>query len=700
MWTIRQNNGKYQLLHNGEVVSTHNSRNDAVLSGQSMSGNPNFTGAGSATRPSSGTGSQQGGGSGSGGTTGTGFSYDAWAKMPFEQQKHYYRYAARQAGFFEWREYAEARQKGLSAQDYYSQVGRQVLGGRAKLNASQYGKHIKEFDRIHKQNFKHVAKTFGQYFEGGAYDPDIFWGGIDRITGDMGSGVETAAGGPGARRPTTGPDVVRTGTGVANDINLQEILNTLQQGGAELPTHITLAPDAQTSAATPYLAAAQAGLRGGLPNLPTEGMFAEFLAGRNLLATHGQLNPIGNIVLGGQGNQQNYASPAPSLGAVAGGMSADPQPAGTNHVSAAALFQAQPMAQQAGYRSYSPQGGGVGSAVSGFLSSLPLGLGGMFNFLTGNSAKRQAALNKHIRNIQAQNLSDNIKLNWKSFGSDFAHHLRSWDIRGKQLGLNQQLDRARWTSEDWFKDNQFRTSEALRAQGFNLGQWRTQALGRLSDSKSRFDTQIGNMYGGAVSRAQINDLWASARLEGNTASLQHAISNGLTRTVGSIRDRLTDTRASLSDYMYVKNQQIEDQLYEASLHLDKQSAFRDVAKVTDAWREKVKMEERASKKLFRGNEVQEQMYKDKVAQKQYQAQLLASGDSRGPVEMADPIRARRVSALAKISGAEAMAAERLERLSTIGETIDMAQDAFVQDPSSWNQSKKILQYFMDNLEDQ
>ena len=631
------------------------------------------------------------------------FLYDEWAKMSFDQQRHYYRYAAVQEGYISWRDYAEARQQGVGPEEFYRRTGYlHHSGQRVKLNRAQYGKHIAQART--NRYLKQTEGLFPKYFSGGAYDRDVFWDAVTNIakrttrTGnpaDVFSGDSTS---------TVGGPVVRTGAELESKSVLDQILGAIGRPTVDQHGYNIQAP---TGAGNSYLAAAQAALRGEMPRVPSPGAFDEFARGQNLLASFDPtFRAGGDIRLGGAGPRA-YPTPPQGGGGLtplpggpmsAGGFMLGPQQPQPVPIAQKGSFNA-PGTGSRTYDTYTPSGGGVGDAIGGFLTSLPL-VGGFFDRLTGRSAARQAALNEHLRLIQASNLKENIKLNWKSFGHDFDHHLRTWGIRGKHLDLSQQLDRARWSSEDWFRDNQFRTSQALRARAFDLGQWRTQAIGRLGDSKARFDTNIGNMYGAAVTRQQINDLWASAQLEGTTANMQHAIANGLTRTVGNIRDRLTDTKESLIDYMYAKNQQIEDQLYEASLHLDRQSSFRDVAKITDAWREKVKMEERASKKLFRGNQVQEQMYKDKIAQKQYQAQLLMSGDSRGPVEMADPIRAKRIAALAKLSGAEAMAAERLERLDSIGSAIDMAQDAFVQDPSSWGQSKQILKFFMDNLEEQ
>ena len=66
---------------------------------------------------------------------------------------------------------------------------------------------------------------------------------------------------------------------------------------------------------------------------------------------------------------------------------------------------------------------------------------------------------------------------------------------------------------------------------------------------------------------------------------------------------------------------------------------------------------------------------------------------------ADPARAKRISALARLSGPANMAAEKLERLSVIGDTLDWVDDQNKQNPQSWNNSKKILKYFMDSYEE-
>ena len=366
---------------------------------------------------------------------------------------------------------------------------------------------------------------------------------------------------------------------------------------------------------------------------------------------------------------------------------------------------------------FTPQGGAgsafvsgvapAAGAVAGSLIAGPLGAiaGGLFGsiggiFAGGGNARRRTALNEFMRHVQANTLDMNVRRNWLNFGVDYTKHLRDWDIRDASLKGGRAIDQARWNAEDWFRDNQFAGTQQIQDAAFNVGQWRAQALGQLGDTKARFDTDLGNMFRTASTQQSVQRLWADTMLRLGASDAQHLIARNLENSVHGVRDNLKDTRESLSEYMYSKNQQLEDQLYAASLQLGEQAGIRDMSRVTDGWRQKVKMERRASQKLFRGNEQQEQAFKDKVARKQYQAQLLASGDSRGSVDFADPIRARRIAALAQLQGPYAMAAERLTRLDRIGTALDMVEDQFKDDPSSWYQSKKILQFMLDSLEDQ
>ena len=366
--------------------------------------------------------------------------------------------------------------------------------------------------------------------------------------------------------------------------------------------------------------------------------------------------------------------------------------------------QPNPMGQvpTGGYGTYRPTGGGAGEATANFVANLvPFGLLDVLKVpFMDDQSKRRTQLNNFIRDVQASNLHDNIKHNWVNWGIDYNKHVREWAVRDAALKGGQAIDIAQWNSEDWFRDNQFRMTQGLLARRFDMGQWRADQLGALNDKKARFDTNIGNMYRSQSTQLGLNKLWAQTALEGRVSDMNHAISRHLENSIVGVRNKLRDTREGLSDYMYARNQQIEDQLYEASLQLGENASIRDMQRVTDGWREKVKMESRAAEKLFRGDAIQEKAFQDKVARKQFQMQLLSSGDSRGSVAMADPMRAKRIASLSQLQGPAYMAAERLTRLSAIGTTLDMVEDKFKDDPRSWHQSKKILQFMLDALEEQ
>ena len=335
-------------------------------------------------------------------------------------------------------------------------------------------------------------------------------------------------------------------------------------------------------------------------------------------------------------------------------------------------------------------------AVQGVLDFV--GLGGLFGGNREAKAAREAYQKE--RRITWKHLQIANNRRWTNFGIDTGKVRRDQGIQDWFLNSQQGLDWQRWNEEDTINDQSFIRNLAFGNQSFDLGRWRYNTLGQLGDQKAWTDTNMANNFANAALSQNISTMLQRAGLEANTAVIANAISTNLINKVGAIQDATSDKKGALAKFAYEENQRIEDDLYAASVQLDKTGAKRDMARVLDGWNTKTKMENRANEKLFRGDQIQEQQFQNRVAQQQHKAKLLMSGaGARGPASKADPIRASRISALAKINGAQSMAAERMSKLAKIGETMDYVRDSVQQDPENWNQSKKQLQFLLDALDD-
>ena len=361
--------------------------------------------------------------------------------------------------------------------------------------------------------------------------------------------------------------------------------------------------------------------------------------------------------------------------------------------------------------------GGLHDAIDNTLGRIPI-VGGVLDFATdavqgvfdffglgslfGGNREAKQAREKYMkeRQITWRHLQIANNRRWTNFDIDSNHVRRNQAIQDLFLSLQQGLDRDKWNEEDLINDQSFIRNLGLSNVAFNLNRWRANTLGALGDQKAWTDTNIANNFANAALAQNINTMLQRAGLEANTAVIANAISTNLMKRVGAIQDATSDRKGALADFAYRGNQQIEDEAYATAVQLDKVGAKRDMMRVVDAWNTKAKMETRANEKLFRGDQIQQQRFQDRVAQQQHKAKLLMSGSgAKGSADKADPIRAQRISMLAKLNGAQSMAAEKLTKISKIGESLDFVRDSVQRDPENWNQSKKQLQFMLDALDD-
>ena len=361
--------------------------------------------------------------------------------------------------------------------------------------------------------------------------------------------------------------------------------------------------------------------------------------------------------------------------------------------------------------------GGLHDAIDNTLGRIPV-LGGVVDFATdavqgvfdffglgrlfGGNREAKKARNKYMkeRAITWKHLQVAQQRRWTNFGIDTNKVRRDQGIQDYFLGTQQGLDWNRWDTEDDISDQAFIRNMGFNNQQFNLGRWRYNALGQLGDNKMWTDTNIANTFANAQLAQNINTMLQRAGLEANSAVAANAISTNLMRRIGAIQDATSDKKGDLARFAYQENQRIEDDLYAASVQLDKTGTIRDMTRVVEGWNEKAKMEKRANEKLFRGDKLQEAAFKNKVAQQQHKAKLMMRGDGAvGTAAQADPIRAQRIGMLAKINGAQSMAAERIQKIMQIGTSLDYVQDSVEKDPANWGQSKKQLQFMLDQLDD-
>ena len=334
-------------------------------------------------------------------------------------------------------------------------------------------------------------------------------------------------------------------------------------------------------------------------------------------------------------------------------------------------------------------------AVQGVLDVV--GLGGIF----GGNREAKAAKEKYQkeRQITWKHMQIANNRRWTDNDSDTNKVRRDQTIQDWFLNSQQSLDGQRWNEEDAINDASFIQSLGFNNASFALDNWKFNTLGQLGDQKMWTDTNIANNFANARTAQNINIMMQRAGLEAETAIAANAISTNLIQRIGTIQDNVSDKKGALAKFAYEENQRIEDDLYAASVQLDKVGAKRDMERVLTGWDTKTKMEERANEKLFRGDQIQKERFEAKVAQQQHKAKLMMSAGSRGTAEQADPIRAQRISMLSKLNGVQSMAAERLGKLTQIGSSLDFVRDSVEQDPENWNQSKKQLQFMLDSLDD-